>query len=104
MKIRMLSVLCGALLLSGCVSSPDAYRANIASWIGAPELRLVQAWGGPTRTYETDGHRFLVYERTRIVPALGGVPGSMSLSCTTTFELVNGVVVNSRGAGNDCRA
>jgi hypothetical protein len=124
-RAKVVGAIGSALLLAGCLATTDNYLATGNAWIGHTEIEIVQsAWGVPQRVYETGGHRFLVYEwhRTGTLPgsspnytstvignqiftnAYGGTsPTNVTLACTTTFDLVNDVIVDWQGVGNACR-
>lgn len=114
---RLLAI--SLLLLASCATE-EAYRAEVASWLGKPETALVSAWGAPDLVYDTEsGQRVLTYKSrmqftTTTAPYVGvtdhgGVvyaPGSpilRDLQCTTNFTIDGGVVVDWSFRGNDCR-
>jgi hypothetical protein len=109
-----------ALLLAGCVNQLAQRQAFLSQFIGHPDSELVQQVGVPTRTYETDGVKYLAYDESRvqIVPAVppygpgpwwaygsygGGFPPQViNLSCETTFAITGGVVKSYALHGNAC--
>ncbi|ARN22860.1 hypothetical protein [Piscinibacter gummiphilus] len=94
------------LALSAC-AAPMTYDTTLASWAGAPEEELVREWGAPLRTTEADGRRSIAFESRRIARERSRTGDreyvNVRLSCTTTFELENGRVVEWSHRGNDCR-
>jgi len=106
---QLLAILAAAL--SACATPPN-YEAALRPWAGAREAELVRAWGPPTRAYEANGRRFIVYESRRNIHIPAAAPASVGsssaidveLSCTTTFELQDLKVVSWGYAGNDCSA
>ena len=120
--MKWLSVLLLSLVLAGCATE-GKYQTVLNSWMGSDELDLIRSWGPPQQAYETDGHKFLVYSNDRnvVVPgtaptyqtsfigntaytnSYGGTPAmNVNLSCTTTFEVVEGKIFNWSYRGNDC--
>lgn len=112
------------IFLLGCATTAG-YENKLASFNGVTELQLIRAWGPPQQTYETDGFKFLTYSSSRVVSVPGVAPnytttvmgntaytqrvggyGGMSanMSCQTTFELKEGIVVSSKWQVNDCRS
>jgi hypothetical protein len=109
-----------ALVLAGCVNQLAQRQAILNQLVGRPEPELVQQFGVPTRTYETDGVKYLAYNESRvdIVPSLppygigpwwdygaygGGFPPQVvNLVCETTFAVAGGVVKSYTLRGNAC--
>jgi hypothetical protein len=53
----------GFLLLAACASNGnEVLDRRMASYIGQPEVRLVEGLGVPLRVYEAEGRRFLEYD------------------------------------------
>ena len=49
-------------LLAACVSAgPAEFDRGLATYVGQPEIRLVEGLGVPQRVYETEQRRFLEY-------------------------------------------
>jgi hypothetical protein len=108
------------VLLAGCVNQLAQRQAFLNQLIGHPDSDLVQQLGVPTRTYETDGTKYLAYDESRVqlVPALppygpgpwwayggygGGFPPQViNLACETTFAVAGGVVKSYTLRGNAC--
>jgi len=123
MRVRLLAPLL-AVIIAGCATTSN-YNIVLDAFVGATEVELVQSWGVPTQTYESNGHRFLLYsdQRSLYIPGtsptyttqfigntaytnvVGGTPASyVTLTCATTFEIVSGRVVSWSWEGNDCIA
>ncbi len=122
---RLGLVVAFVVLMAGCQTVQTTAASNDL-WIGQEELTLVRVWGVPDRSYETSGHRFLVYVSQRTVtnpgipgtyipipsggspPAyqmVGGVPPStQTYICETTFELVGTQIVGWQTSGSGCRS
>lgn len=112
------------MLAAGCATTGH-YERSLNAMIGLPEAQLVQQLGKPSRSYESGGFRYLVYERrdtvyvagratgfqtvgqgvdTRQV-ATGGTPETaIPVQCTTTFELQEAKVVAWDHKGNHCKS
>ena len=122
MKFKHLYVLIIALLVSACATE-GKYKNALNTWLGSSEISLIQAWGPPQQSYETNGHKFLVYSsssnmflpgtsptyqttligNTAYTNSYGGTPAvNVALSCVTTFEIVNETITNWRYQGNNC--
>ncbi len=116
--MRRFAAAAALVALAGCGDGGLAARqAELAHWVGQPEVALVQAMGAPNRVYETDKMKFLTYEehRIQVSPGLpyyepsgyfvtgGGFPSSVfDLRCDTTFTVVGGVVRAYGLRGNAC--
>ena len=118
-------VIAVALLTAGCQTVQRTADTNDL-WIGQEEILLVRVWGVPDRTYETSGHRFVVYVSQRTVTnpgvpgtyiaipsgsgpqqyqLVGGIPPStQTYTCETTFELVGTRIVGWQTSGSGCRS
>ena len=105
MRRAVLFLLTG--LLAGCGNQLAARQAALSRLVGQPVTVLVQQYGVPDRTYETDGVKYLAYKEHRvdIVPGFptynpvftgwygGGFPPQVvDLRCETTFEVADGTV------------
>ncbi|BED24754.1 hypothetical protein VEE46_45220 (plasmid) [Escherichia coli] len=122
MKARFFAALLITFFLSGCATEAG-YQRVLNSWMGSTDVSLIQSWGPPQQSYELSGHTFLVYSNssssyipgvaptyqttfignTAYTNTYGGSPGfNVSYSCTTTFEVVGGKIVNWRYQGNNC--
>jgi hypothetical protein len=59
----MPTLLLGFVLLAACSSNgTETLDRRMASYIGQPEVRLVEGLGVPLRVYESEGRRFLEYD------------------------------------------
>lgn len=124
MNLRTIAVFILVFALAGCATEAG-YQRVLNSWMGSSDVSLIQAWGPPQQSYETSGHTFLVYTtngnayfpgtqptyqttfvgNTAYTNSYGGSPGfNVSYSCSTTFEVVQGQIVNWRYKGNNCVA
>jgi hypothetical protein len=114
------------LSLGACAYPNPAHVSAMNALVGKTEPELVRTLGVPSRTYDTGGHRFLAYSRSRL-DTLPGAPGFgpywgggwggwggwgggwggfppeiVQRDCETTFDLLNGVVQTYTFRGNDC--
>jgi hypothetical protein len=113
-------MLLAVLALAAC-ADPAAvarHQARLNALIGASETDLVRQIGVPSRSFDSDGHRFLAYSTSQvdIWPASpligfgrygygygGGFPPQVvQWRCDTTFELVDEHVVTWKQRGNNC--
>jgi len=117
--MRKAILLAGVLAVSACVyPSPDLV-AHLEALKGKPEATLIQQMGVPTRSYDSTGHRFLAYDRTRYDTIPGGPgfgywggwryggwggfpPEIVKRDCEITFDLSGGIVQTWQLRGNDC--
>ncbi|WP_137181423.1 hypothetical protein [Roseomonas sp. AR75] len=107
-----------ALLAAACAQGPTL-QERLSVWIGRSELDLLSELGVPTRTYELDGRRFLLFEQRSVIPVAapayapmwgpwgyrGGWPAPASyatVTCDVTFILRNQVVENFTFRGQGC--
>lgn len=117
MRRPVLILLAG--LLAGCTNQLAARQARLAPLIGQTEGTLVQQFGVPDRTYETEGVKYLAYEEARVdvIPGMPGYsygppfwgwygsgfpPQVVTMVCETTFAVANGVVRSFTLRGNAC--
>lgn len=110
--------------LTGCATTAN-YEKILNTWVGASEVSLIRKWGPPQQSYETSGHKFIVYTRsssvyipgiaptytttvvgkTAYTSSVGGTPGqTIATNCKTTFEIADGKVLSWQWQGNDCKA
>lgn len=119
-------VLAGVLAVAACAYPDPAHVAALNALVGKPEQDLIKAYGVPSRHYDSGGHRYLAYSRSRI-ETLPGAPGFgpwgggpyygywggwggwggfppevMQRDCETTFDLKGGVVLSWSLRGNAC--
>ncbi|MCW3475025.1 hypothetical protein [Limobrevibacterium gyesilva] len=95
------------LAVSACSrETPDSRTPNLSSGaslsalIGAGEVELVQRLGQPTRSFDTAGLRYVVYERTDIWQMRMRLPATFT--CRTTFILDAGHVRSFDRTGIGC--
>lgn len=91
---KLLSISLVVLAMTACASK-GKYMDAVQSWIGQDEAELVIANGAPSKVHEVSGRRFLSYQSD-------ATTGSLRLTCTTTYEVVNGRVDAVRVNGNNC--
>jgi hypothetical protein len=117
----MRKILFLAVFLSGCVAGgPSEREIMLGQLIGRPESQAVRQLGVPSRSFETDGKRFLAYteDRLDVMPGMVGfarfgrpysrVYGAfgheiVQRSCETTLEIADGKVAGFTLRGTDCR-
>jgi len=94
--------------LAGCATT-SAYEHSLDAWKGRSQADLINARGAPAETFDSDGHTFLVYLSSTVVPftfmpnTLGAhADHTKSKFCTTVFDVSGGVVVDWALKGNDC--
>ncbi|HHM5293883.1 TPA: hypothetical protein ACRMRV_006294, partial [Pseudomonas aeruginosa] len=111
-------------VLAGCATTAK-YENVLNSWVGSSEIDLIRAWGPPQQAYNSGESRFITYTNssniympgvspsytttyygnTAYTTSSGGSPAqNIPLSCTTTFELKNGVILSWQWQGNHCVA
>ena len=104
----------------GCATESN-YKKIVDTWLGLREVELIRNWGAPQQTYESGGSRFLVYSSGGSVYLPGSQnyttnfigntayttgyssPGfNIPVNCTTTFEVLGGIVTSYNFRGNNC--
>jgi hypothetical protein len=128
---QAVAVVC-VLALGACAYPNPEHVSALNQLIGKSETQLVQAMGVPSRSYDSGGHRFLAFSKSRIdtIPGSSGPygrwwggygggywgggwggwgggwggfpPEVVTRDCETTFDLVGGVVKSWGLRGNDC--
>ena len=109
-----------ALVLAACADPAAIARhtARMNAYVGLSETELVRQLGVPSRSVDSDGHRFLAYSTSQVdiwpsSPFMGfrhygygyggGFPPQVvQWRCDTTFELVAGQVISWSQRGNNC--
>ena len=94
--------------IAGCATT-GPYEQSLDAWKGRPAAELIQARGAPAETFDSDGHKFLVYLSSTVVP-FSYMPNTQGMHaddtkskfCTTVFDVTGGVVVEWALKGNDC--
>jgi hypothetical protein len=106
-------------LVAGCTDYLAERQARLTRFVGAPEPVLINEMGVPSRSYVSEGKKYLAYEETReellrgtpgmpIGPPFygmraGGIPPQIvTLTCETTFVVSEGVVRSFSLRGNAC--
>ena len=94
--------------VAGCATT-SAYERSLDGWKGRSDVELIKARGAPAETFDSNGHKFLVYLSSTIAPfslmpnTLGAhADHTKSKFCTTVFDTAGGVVVDWAIKGNDC--
>lgn len=127
--MRKLAALAILAALAGCAYPDPRHVQALNALVGKSETDLLRTYGVPNRTYDSAGHRFLAYSRSRIdsFPGAGGFgyggfgyggfgygyggygpgfggfgPEIVQRDCDTTFELGGGKVLTWSLRGNDC--
>ena len=115
--MRRVLMLLLAGLVAGCGNQLAAREAYLKQFIGQPDSAVVQSMGVPTRSYETEGVKYLAYDERHvdIVPGTptygpwfyggygGGFPPQVvEWKCETTFQVVDGKVTTFTLRGNAC--
>jgi len=72
----------------------DAFQKKVDSWVGADELDLVRQVGEPANTYQSGNRKLLTYRQVHGFQIPGGAFIQHGV-CVTTFESVNGRIVNA---------
>jgi hypothetical protein len=128
------AILFSVLVISGCQhgrtrhkhikkakvhATEEGYEQILDTWKGATEIELLHQWGVPTQTYQTSGHKFLVYQnlasyslpKSYVTTHVGDYEftdenggGTMVISCTTTFEVIKDRIIAWQHKGNNCKA
>jgi hypothetical protein len=119
-RIVPLMVLLAAAGLATACATTQWWHQDLQEWEGAPVAELLDAWGPPLRTLETDdGAPLLVYERVRdLNPRLDELrdPGArlrtdregsfftpaVHSECMVFFELAAERVKTARHEGSAC--
>ena len=104
--VWLLAMICCGI--AGCATT-GPYERSLDAWKGHPDAELIKALGAPAETFESDGHTFLVYLSSTIVP-FSYMPNTQGMHadetksrfCTTVFDVTAGVVVGWALKGNDC--
>ena len=118
----LLVALIAAPLLTACAAPtpPVDRQAAATGMVGQSEADLVRQMGVPTRSFDTDGHRFVAYleRRVNVTPGSGvwapfwkhwvtsygpdAAPEVVDYTCETTFEIDRGKVQSFTLRGNAC--
>ena len=93
------------MILYGCASQ-DTYQAALRSWIGSNKSELMKSWGQPAKSYSQGSSTYLIYNKSG--PSSGDMGFKEQVieigSCTTTFQVVDDIVISSSFEGQNCRA
>ena len=95
--------------VAACATTRD-YEATLNLWKGSSEASLIKSLGPPADIFNSNGHRFLVYQdsqNTALEPmrtySSGSRDYSKALFCTTVFDIFEGRVAELAIKGNNCR-
>ena len=77
------------MFLSACMIAEKQWK-SAKNWVDQEETALVESWGPPAQVYQSGDRKFLVYFSKRNV-------------CRTTFEIMDGKVINWNLKGSDCK-
>lgn len=105
--------LLACLVLAACEDPRAARMLAMNQFVGYSEQILIEHLGIPTRTYETDGVKYLAYDerRTDIIPPppifnpwfAPAMPAQViERWCETTFQVSGGLVRSFTLRGNSC--
>jgi hypothetical protein len=90
MNIKKILVVFPLLIMFlGCSNN---YQVMMNNWVGIEEVDLVRGWGEPDKTYSEGDSKYFAYHED------GGSPNG----CTTTFELIKGIVDSFEYEGESC--
>jgi hypothetical protein len=100
------TICCG---VTACATTRD-YEATLDLWKGSSEASLIQSLGPPADIFNSNGHRYLVYQDSQITAlepmrnhSSGSHDYSKALFCTTVFDVFEGHVTEWAIKGNNCR-
>jgi hypothetical protein len=85
MRVFLLATLCCGV--TACATTRD-YEESLNSWKGNSEASLIKSLGPPADIFNSNGHRFLVYQdsqSTALEPMRNHSSGSHDYSKTLTF-------------------
>jgi hypothetical protein len=89
MRKLVVAIAC-LLAFVGCVTTRDVMQ----SWVGAPESRLVSAWGVPDKVLDTrDGNRMMTWESRW--------GNRLQFVCRKTFTVDKGGIIR-QGSWQNC--
>jgi hypothetical protein len=105
-RVLLAVVCCG---MAACATTAK-YEQSLDAMKGGSEADLVRSFGPPIEVFNSNGHRFLVYQvvqtatfepmRTR---SSGSYDYSTEQACTTVFDVLDGRVLDWAIKGNNCR-
>lgn len=113
-KITVIALVTVLFAITGC-GSPR--QPTLDLYAGISEIELIRELGTPHRHYTAGDSRFLTYEFQErkvlkgvhptsmmgLPPLMTGAPSRIiHRYCTTTFEVIDGKVVDWRADGNAC--
>lgn len=105
-RMLLVMICCG---ITACATTKD-YKESLDGWKGKSEAELTESWGAPIDVFNSNVHKFLVYQvrQTERLESLGprssgSYEYSKELACTTVFDVVDGRVVDWAIKGNNCK-
>jgi hypothetical protein len=105
-KFFLATICCG---VTACATTRD-YEEALNLWKGSSEASLIKSLGPPADIFNSNGHRFLVYQDTQSTAlepmrnhSSGSQDYSKTLFCTTVFDIFEGHVAEWAIKGNNCR-
>lgn len=122
--MKQILLLVALALLGGCASEAK-YKANMDTWVGQDEAKMIRKWGPPESVYEAGGSKFLQYSfsNTLVLPGTPttanttyngnaafttvnhGVPAQgIEYACATVVEVKDAKIVGWSSRGNGCVA
>ena len=105
-KFLLVTICCG---VAACATTRE-YEETLDLWKGSSEASLIKSLGPPADIFNSNGHRFLVYQdsqSTALEPMRNHSSGShdysKALFCTTVFDIFEDRVSEWAIKGNNCR-
>lgn len=88
------------VFIASCATEAK-YQAILNTWNGSSESHLIDKWGIPDGSYETDGKKYLVYKDNNVASFNGT---AISYQCKTIFTIEKGIITHWTYEGNNCVA
>ncbi|WP_339542528.1 hypothetical protein [Pseudomonas sp. JAI120] len=122
--MKQILLLAALALLGGCASEAK-YKANMDTWVGQDEAKMIRKWGPPESVYESGGSKFLQYSfsNTLVLPGTpttanttyngnaafttvnhGAPAQGIEYACATVVEVKDAKIVGWSSRGNGCVA
>ncbi|MDC3273543.1 hypothetical protein OAU49_02725 [Alphaproteobacteria bacterium] len=104
------------IFLSSCTTKLE-HQNMLQSWVGHKETDILDAWGTPTKHYETAGVKYLTWSNnssfvmpgnayttygygTATTSYTPSIP--INLNCDITMIIKEGIIVSGKSKGNNC--